>query len=126
MPETHAIAGPARGETLPPGHVGACVKFPLDAPPTARWSDALTARLATSITGHAGIGHLKLDHLVQGADIVLEGVEPDAAEDLGPALKDAIAAANRVCEDDGPSACNMEPREAEKMAQAVEAGARTR
>ena len=71
MPERHAIAGPVRGETLSSGRVGACVRLPLDSPPTPRWSDAMSARLVTSLTGHAAVGHLKLDRLVQGFDLGL-------------------------------------------------------
>jgi hypothetical protein len=126
MNESHAIAGPARGECLPPDRVGACVRLPLDAPPTPRWSEALAARLALSLTGHAAVGHLRLDHLVQGSEIVLEGVEAAEAPALGPVLRDAIAATNRACGDDARTVTgsNMAPREAEQVARTVEAGVR--
>jgi hypothetical protein len=126
MNETHAITGPARGECLPPDRVGARVRLPLECAPTPRWSDALAARLATALTGHAAIGHLRLNHLVQGSEIVLEGVESAEAEALGPVLRYAIAAANHACEDgrgDGPAAAgNMDQGEADRLARAVEAG----
>jgi hypothetical protein len=126
MTESHAIAGPARGECLPRDRVGACVRLPLDCPPTRRWSEALTAHLAVSLTGHPAVGHLRLDHLVQGADIVLEGVEPAEAEQLGPVLRDAMSAADRACGDDAQDGqqWNMEQQEADRVAGTVEAGAR--
>src|SRR6478672_8590858 len=98
MTERHAIAGPARGETQSSGCVGACVRVPLDSAPTPRWSDAMSARLVASLTGHAAVGHLRLDHVVQGTDIVLEGVEAAEAEQLGPVLRASIEAANRLCD----------------------------
>jgi hypothetical protein len=126
MTERHAIAGPARGEARPPGCVGACVRLPLDAPPTLRWSEILAARLATRLTGRAGVGHLRLDHVVQGTEIVLDGVERTEADHLGPVLREAIAAANRACPADDPAdrPRNMDPEEAERLARRVEAGVR--
>ena len=128
MTETHAIAGPARGECLPPDRVGARVRLPLDRAPTPRWSEVLAARLAASLTGHPAVGHLRLNHLVQGSEIVLEGVEPAEAEHLGPVLREAISAANRGCSDSahkgGDEARNMEQREADRLARTVEVGVR--
>jgi hypothetical protein len=126
MTERHAIAGPARGETLSSGRVGARVRLPLESAPTPRWSDAMSARLAASLTGHAAVGHLKLDHLVQGNEIVIDGVEPAEAEQLGPVLCDAIEAANRVCEGE-PAAgkpSNMPQARADDLARSVQAGVR--
>src|SRR3954453_1071252 len=126
MNETHVITGPARGECLPPGRVGACVRLPLEGAPTAGWSEALAAHIASPGTGHPAVGHLRLNHLVHGSEIVLEGVEPAEADALGPVLRDAIAAANCACEDGtrgGAAAVgNMEQREADRLAQAVAAG----
>jgi hypothetical protein len=126
MTERHAIAGAARGETLSSGRVGACVRLPLDSAPTPRWSDAMSARLAASLCGHAAIGHLKLDHLVQGSDIVIEGVESGEAEHLGPVLRAAIEAANGACDCDPVLELprNMPQARADELARAVEAGAR--
>ena len=126
MTERHAIAGPARGETLSSGRVGAGVRLSLDSAPTPRWSDAMSARLAASLTGHAAIGHLKLDHLVQGSDIVIEGVEPGEAEQLGPVLRAAIEAANGACDCDPiiEQPRNMPQERADELARSVEAGAR--
>jgi hypothetical protein len=126
MTERHAIAGPARGETLSTGQVGARVRLPLDTAPTPRWSDAMAARLATALTGHAAVGHLKLNHLVQGADIVIEGVEPAEAERLGPVVREAIEAANRICDADpvAEDPRNMPQAQADDLARCVDAGAR--
>src|SRR4051794_20352611 len=99
MNETHAITRPARGGCPPPRPVGACVRLPLECAPTARWSEALAAHIASAVTGHPAVGHLRLNHLVHGSEIVLEGVEPAEADALGPVLRDAIAAANCACED---------------------------
>jgi len=123
MSEHHEIAGPAQGEPLPEHRVGACIRVPLDSAPSARWSRALNAHLATALTGHPAVGHLRLNHLVQGSEIVLEGVETAEADALGPALRDAVAAANGSCGSEpgasGPP--NMNQQEADRLAKAVSA-----
>jgi hypothetical protein len=126
MTERHAIAGPARGETQSSGCVGARVRVPLDSAPTPRWSGAMSARLVASLTGHVAVGHLKLDHVVQGSDIVLEGVEPAEAEQLGPALLASIEAANRICDAElaVEEPRNMPQIQADELARSVDAGAR--
>ncbi len=86
----------------------------------------MSSRLAASLTGHAAVGHLRLDHVVQGSDIVLEGVEPAEAEQLGPVLRASIEAANRVC-DAEPAVeepRNMPQIQADELARHVDAGAR--
>lgn len=95
MGENHQIAGPPRGEPLLAGQVGARVRIPLSGTPGPRWSRVFTARLSSALTGQPAIGYLKMAELVQGADIVIEGVEADEAERLGQALATAIDAANR-------------------------------
>lgn len=120
MPEHHEIAGPAHGEPLPENRVGALVRVPLDSAPTARWSRALGAHLATALVGHGPVGHLRLNDLVQGASIVIEGVEPAEAEKLGPALREAVEAANQLCgDDDPPGPRNMGQPEADRVAKIV-------
>ena len=126
MPECHLIAGPARGAPLTAPQVGARVRVPLDSPPSSRWSRALAAHLTAGLTGHSAVGHLRLDAVVQGSEIVLEGVEPAEAELLGPVLRGAIETANRACEAPEAGACrppNMAPREAQRVARAVGEGA---
>jgi hypothetical protein len=124
MPERHSIAGPASGAPLATGQVGARVRVPLDSPPSPRWSRSLAAHLAADLTGHPAVGHLRLDAVVQGADVVLEGVEPAEAELLGPVLRGAIEAANASCaEDEAGPAPNMARGQAEDVARTVAEGA---
>jgi hypothetical protein len=118
--ETHHIVGTARGEPLPEGRVGARVRIPLSGAPSPRWSRALSAQLANALTGHAAVGHLHLDQLVQGSDLVLEGVEEDEAPVLGPCLERAVDATNACVHADGePSPTNMPRDAAEKIATEV-------
>ncbi len=121
MTEKHRVGGPPRGEPLPAGRVGARVRIPLSGTPSPRWSRVFSARLSTALTGHPAVGHLNnLDGLVQGADIVLEGVEPTEADRIGPALDGAIEAANRDSDHSEQAAreaaCNMGQDEADQIA----------
>jgi hypothetical protein len=117
MSETHHIAGAARGEPLPAGSVGARVRLPLSGTPSPRWSRALGAHLANALTGHAAVGHLHMDQLVQGSDLVLEGVEEREAPALGDCLRRAVDAAN-VClhDDEAPPQANMPHSLADRIA----------
>jgi hypothetical protein len=126
MSEQHHLSGSARGEPLETGRTGARVRIPLDSPPGPHWSNALASALVKGLVGHRAIGHLQLDHLVQGAEIVLDGVETCEAELLGPVLLDAVEAANRACAGDKeqPSTPNMDPAEADEVARIVESRAR--
>jgi hypothetical protein len=122
MAEHHEITGPARGEPRVAECVGACVRLSLESPPTPRWAQALTSHLLTGLTGHPAVGHLRLNNVVQGAEIVLQGVEPPEAELLGPVLRSAIQAANRACADGaGPAGrpLNMDQAEADAVASTV-------
>jgi hypothetical protein len=126
MPERHRIAGDASGAPLDSGRVGARVRVPLDSPPSPRWSKSLAAHLAADLTGHPAVGHLRLDAVVQGADIVLEGVEPAEAELLGPVLRDAIETANACCASDDDATAgqpNMDAGQAQAVARTVVEGA---
>jgi hypothetical protein len=129
--ERHEITGAAHGAPLAAGREGAVVRLQLDSPPSPRWSRAFCGHLATGLTGHPAVGDLRLNQAIQGADIVLDGVERREAELLGPVLAQAIEAANRACEryDERtpPSPLpplNMEPPEAQAVADAVVASAR--
>jgi hypothetical protein len=123
MSETHHIAGQARGEPLPEGRVGARVRVPLSGAPSPRWSRALTAHLANALTGHAAVGHLHLDEVVQGSDLVLEGVEEPEAPVLGECLQRAVVAANACLQEagDAPPPANMPGTDAERIAMQVSA-----
>jgi hypothetical protein len=99
MSEEHQIVGLARGEPLPEGRVGVRLRFPLSGTPSARWSRDLTARLGGELTGRAAVGHLRLNQIVQGREIVLEGVESDEASHIAGAVERAVDAANDDCAD---------------------------
>jgi hypothetical protein len=94
--EQHAIIGPARGEPRSAGAVGARIRVPLSGTPSPRWAEALQTHLTAALAGHSHVGHLRLNRLVQGATVVIEGVELEEAERLGPALESAVADANRT------------------------------
>jgi hypothetical protein len=94
MSEHHHIVEMARGEPLPLGRVGVRVRFGLSGSPSPRWSRDLRARLAQELAGHAAVGHLQLNDIVQGQEIVLEGVESDEASTLAGAVERAVDAAN--------------------------------
>jgi len=98
MSEHHHINAPARGEPLTEGRVGARVRVPLSGAPSAAWSRLMTGHLTASLVGHGPVGHLRCSGSVQGAEIVLEGVEDAEAERLGDALREAVDAANRAAE----------------------------
>ena len=51
------------------------------------------------LAGHAAIGHLRLDGIIQGEEIVLEGVESGEASNIAGAVERAVDAANDDCTD---------------------------
>jgi len=118
MGEHHYIAAPAHGEPLPEGRVGARVRVPLSGMPSPEWSRLMAGHLTASLVNHGPVGHLNLRQCVQGADIVLEGVEDDEAARLGAALREAVDAANRACDRvDGPAPPrNMDQARADRVA----------
>ena len=75
MSESHHIVGGVSAEPLPAGRVGARLRVPLSGMPSRRWSQALSAHLTSDLTGQRAVGHLLIDDIVQGSDLVLEGVE---------------------------------------------------
>src|SRR6478609_1635988 len=111
MAEQHTIVGPARGEPLPVGRVGVRLRLPLSGAPSLRWSRDLSARLTAEFTGHPNVGHLALNEVVQGHEIVLEGVESGEAERLAAAVERAVAATNRACADAPDDSIPLKPRE---------------
>jgi hypothetical protein len=123
MSEEHHIVGLARGEPLPRGRVGVCLRFPLSGAPSARWSRDLGARLTLELTGHRAVGHLRLNEIVQGQEIVLEGVESEEASNIAGAVERAIASANHDCADgtDADQGKNVRQTEAEAIARDVRA-----
>ena len=116
MTERHRIVGSASGEPLPDGRVGVRVRIPLSGCPSARWSRDLSARLTNELVGHAGVGHLRLNHIVQGDHIVLEGVEDREAPLLSDALARAITATNAACPTEPERAGNVPQPHADAIA----------
>jgi hypothetical protein len=119
MSETHQIAGAPRGEPLAAGRVGARVRVPLSGPPSARWSRALSGQLANELTGHTAVGHLRLGEIVQGSDLVLDGVEEREAPALGECLQRAVAATNAALVPEPPPSANMPQTAADTIAMQV-------
>jgi hypothetical protein len=119
MEERHHIAGVARGEPLAAGRVGARVRVPLSGTPSPDWSRVMTAHLTASLVNHGPVGHLCLSEAVQGAEIVLEGVEDAEAPRLGQALREAVDAANSATdrpEPPPPARANMDQGRADRVA----------
>ena len=119
MSETHQIAGTPRGEPLAAGRVGARVRVPLSGPPSARWSRALGGQLANELTGHTAVGHLRLGEIVQGSDLVLDGVEECEATALGECLQRAVAATNAALDPEPSRSANMPQTAADTIAMQV-------
>ena len=120
MAEHHEIVASAKGEALPAGRVGVRLRFPLSGTPSGRWSRDLSARLTTELTGRAHVGHLSLNDVVQGDEIVLDGVEAGETPNIAGALERAVDATNKACAttpDDAPPANPQ--AEAEAIARAV-------
>jgi hypothetical protein len=116
MSEHHRIVGPPHGEPLPEGRVGVRVRVPLSGCPSSRWSHDLRARLTNELVGHPAVGHLQLNDLVQGDQIVLDGVEEREASLLSDALRRAIDATNAACAGDASMSANVPPPEADAIA----------
>jgi hypothetical protein len=126
MSEEHNIVGSTRGEPLPTGRVGVRLRFPLSGSPSARWSRDLSARLTVELTGHAAIGHLRLNEIIQGQEIVLDGVESGEAPNIAGAVKRAVDATNAACADTtgGDPREKAPSAEADAIADEVRAGQR--
>jgi hypothetical protein len=121
MSEHHRIVGEGRGERLG-DRVGVRVRMRLSGCPSQRWSRDLSARLANELVGHPAVGHLRLNNIVQGDQLVLEGVEARETQTLAVALRRAMDATNHTCPDDEQSARPTE-READAIAQTIAVGA---
>ena len=123
MSEDYQIVSRARGEPLPEGRTGVRVRVQLSGCPSPRWSRDLAAQLSRELVGHPAVGHLRLNvnDIVQGDQIVLEGVESSEAPVLGDALEQAVDAANRAST---TGALNPPPKvaqeEADRIARTIE------
>jgi hypothetical protein len=123
MPEYYEIISHARGEPRPAGSVGVRVYVRLSGCPSRGWSQALGAHLATELTGHAAVGHLRINinEIVQGDQIVLEGVEPIEAPALAQHLQRAIDATNQAATTHPHQAANATQQEAQAIAGQIDA-----
>jgi endogenous inhibitor of DNA gyrase (YacG/DUF329 family) len=119
--EQHRTVGPATGEPLSDGRVGIRVRVPLSGCPSGRWSRDLSARLANELVGHPAIGHLRLNDIVQGNYIVLDGVEEREAPLLWDALARAVTATNAECTTGSEPAANVSQPRADAIASAITA-----
>jgi hypothetical protein len=122
MTEEHRIAGEPHGEPLPEGRVGVRVRVPLSGCPSPRWSRDFSARLANELVGHAAIGHLQLNGVVQGDQLVLDGVEDAEAPQLSVALRRAIELTNAACPSERPAAGNVPQSRADATAHRIADG----
>jgi hypothetical protein len=119
MSEHHEIVSDAHGEPRAKGSVGVRVRIRLSGCPSRRWSRALRSNLSRELVGHSSVGHLRLDGIVQGDEIVLEGVEADEAPSLAASLQRAVDATNQaqIRADDPPK--NMPQAEADRVADQI-------
>lgn len=120
MSEHFEIIGQAQGEPRPAGCVGVRVHVRLSGCPRRSWSHTLGAHLATELSGHAAVGHLRINvnEIVQGDEIVLDGVEATEATALAHALGRAVDAANKAATPEPTPARtrNVHQREADAIA----------
>jgi hypothetical protein len=122
MYEQHRVVGPARGDPLAADGVGMRIRVPPSGMPSPRWSLVLKAHLINELTGHATVGHLDTNGIVQGAEIVLEGVEEPEVHGLGGALTRAIQAANNASQTahaQPPAPRNVALEEAARIARKI-------
>jgi hypothetical protein len=118
-----------RGEPLAADRVGVRLRIQLSGCPSGRWSRDVSARLARDLVGHAAVGHLRLNKIVQGDPIVLEGVEASEAPALADALQRAVGAANQAPAGEESSTANVAQEEADAIAAQIApapTGARSR
>jgi hypothetical protein len=76
----------------------------------------VSAHLVSELVGHEAIGHLRLNEIVQGDQIVLEGVEAREAPALAVALRRAVDATNHALMDESSPTANMGQEEANAIA----------
>jgi hypothetical protein len=116
MLEHHEIVSDASGEPQVTGSVGVRVRVRLSGCPSRRWSHALRSNLSKELVGHTSVGHIRLNGIVQGDEIVLEGVEAGEAPTLAGSLQRAVEATNNaeIHEDNPPR--NMAQTDADAVA----------
>jgi hypothetical protein len=119
MSEHHQIVSDASGEPQAMGSVGVRVRIRLSGRPSRRWSHALRSNLSRELVGHTTVGHIRLDGIVQGDEIILEGVEASEAPTLAGSLQRAVEATNKAeISEDVPSP-NMAQADADAVADQI-------
>lgn len=118
MSQDYRIISAPRGEARAIGDVGVCVRVQLSGCPSRRWSHDMGARLTTELLGHPGAVHLRVnvDELIQGDEIVLDGVEDRDAPGPAAALQRAVDAANRADSHEADRVPNATQGEADAVA----------
>lgn len=111
------------GEPLPAGCVGVRVRVRMSGSPGRRWSRGVSACLVNELVGHTAVGYLRLNDIVHGDQMVLEGVEASEAAALGGALRRAVDATNQACTAERNLTANVERAEADAIAHQVALGA---
>jgi hypothetical protein len=121
MSEDYRIITQPRGEPRSVDDVGVCVRIRLSGHPSRRWSRDLGARLTTELAGHRHIGHLRVNvnDIVQGDEIVLDGVEDREAPVIAGALQRAVDGANRADTGGGDPRPNVPQQEADTVAGSI-------
>jgi hypothetical protein len=90
-----------------------------------RWSSALSANLYREFIGHAAVGHLRLDQIMQGDEIVLDGVEESEAPTLAGTLRRAVDATNKTLTRHIHPTADVAQEEADGIARQINRGSRT-
>ena len=122
MSEHHQIVSDARGEPLPAGSVGVRVRVQLSGCPSSQWSHALRVNLSNELVGHAAVGHMRLNDIVQGDQIVLDGVEASEAPTLAGSLQRAVEATNQAGIGGQNPTANVAQEEADAVAHQITFG----
>jgi hypothetical protein len=119
MSEDYRIITQPRAEPRSVGDVGVCVRIRLSGYPSRRWSRDLGARLTNELVGHSNIGHLRVNvnDIVQGDEIVLDGVEDREAPAIASALQRAVDGANHAAPGEGDPRPNVPQQEADAVAE---------
>ena len=124
MSENYRIISPPRGEPRAVGNTGVCVRVQVSGYPSRRWSRDLGARLTSELVGHPSAAHLRVnvDDLVQGDEIVLDGIEDRDTAGLADALRRAVDAANHAVVEEPDRAPNVTQGEADAVASHMSLG----
>ncbi len=106
-------------ESLPAGGVGVRVRVRLSGCPSRRWSRGVCARLASELVGHAAIGQLRHNEILQGDQILIEGVEEREAPALAYALQRAVDATNQALAGEQSSTVKAAQKEGDAIADQI-------